>query len=125
MDPFKVIAGALIFMALVNGYFVLDGLWVYRAVTPPSPLLRALFGVKLAVWLVGAFVGFVALRLLVNWPPLPFNGIGVGVCILILELLPLFIHLQIRHDARDEGRDLMRDPARDAARDAERDADAQ
>lgn len=97
MDPLKVIAGLLVLLAVVNVYFLVDALRIHRAVDPRSPLLWALAGVALAVWLVGAYIAFIAARLLLNLPPLPFNGIGVGAAILVLELLPGFIRFQMRH----------------------------
>lgn len=133
-EALRLIAALLVVMAVVNVYFVIDGSRWYRAVSPRSPLLFALLGVKVTVWLAGMFIAFVAGRTLIGLPPLPLGGIGVGIVIIALELLPAFIWFQmrrstretanrdqVRDDARDEGRDLVRDPARDSGRDAVRD----
>lgn len=134
-EAIKVIAALLVAMGVANLYFVRDGYRWYVAVRPRSPLLFALLGVKVTVWLVGAFIGWIALRLLLELPPLPFGGVGVGIAILVLELLPFFIWFQmrtfvaedrardiVRDDARDLARDEVRDPARDLVRDADKDA---
>ena len=122
----QVLAGVLVLLGLVNVYFVFHSLRLYLAVQPPSPLLRAVFGVKLAIWAIGVYVGIVAFRFLLALPPLPFNGVGLGLAILVLELLPFFIWTQIhsfvteqdlRNKARDRKRDAARDPVRDAAHD--------
>lgn len=141
-DAIRLIALLLVVLAVVNVYFVRDALRWYRSVLPPSPLLFALLGVKITIWLMGLFIGFIAFRLLVGWTPLPFGGLGVGLAVIALELLPVFIWFQmrratremtdrdqerddtrdeVRDPARDTGRDAVRDPARDAARDLERD----
>lgn len=101
MTALDVIAALLVAMAVVNLYFVWHGYRMNATVHPRSSVLRALFGVNLTVWLVGAFIGLVALRTLLNLPPLPFDGLGVGIAILILELLPAYIWLQMRHFVED------------------------
>lgn len=134
MDLIKVISVLLVVMGVVNLYFVWHGYRIFAAVRPPSPVLAAILGVNAAIWLISAFIGYIALRLLLDLPPLPFGGIGVAIAILVVELLPFFIWFQIRRfvdedrardtvrdDARDLGRDEIRDPARDLARDTEHD----
>lgn len=135
-EALTVVAALLVLMGGVNLFFVRDGLVWYRLVKPASPLLFALLGIELVVWLISVFIGYVALRVILGLPPLPFNGLGVAVAILVLELIPLFIWLQmkkfvdkdrerdvVRDNARDLARDEIRDPARDLVRDDDRDKD--
>jgi hypothetical protein len=136
----KVLATMLIAMSIINTYFVWHGMKLYRRVRPRSPVLFAMFGVKFTVWAVGLYIAFIAYRVLADAPPLPFDGVGLGLVVLTLFLLPAFIWYQMRkftrmdlaRDAardsdrdigRDEGRDPIRDSARDVARDAEKDAE--
>lgn len=130
----NIIAALLIIMAVANVYFLWHNYRLHHSVSPRSPLLFALFGVAVVVWTVGVYIAFIAVRVLLSLPALPFQGIGLGIAILILEFLPAFIWYQmrrfvtgdqdrdkVRDEARDTGRDYVRDPARDAARDAEHD----
>lgn len=99
-----VIAWMLVVAAVGNGWFVRDGWRWFRSVVPRSPILFALLGVKVVVWAFGIYFAIVAARYLADLPDVfPFGGIGLGVVVIIIELLPLFIWTQmrrfIRHDA--------------------------
>lgn len=123
------IAVVLVLAAIGNAYFVRDEVRWFRSVSPRSPVLLALLGVTVVVWGFGIYFAIVAARYLADLPDVfPFGGVGLGVVILIIELLPLFIWTQmrlfIRYDAdRNDARDAARDASRDPIRDEEHDAD--
>ena len=134
----NIIAALLVALTVVNIYFVWHGGRLYFSVNPRSPILLALFGVKVVIWLVGGYISIISLRVLLAKPPLPFSGIGLGLVVLIMFLLPAFIWSQMlravkydadkdnaRNAARDEGRDEGRDAPRDAARDLAHDQAAE
>ena len=134
----RIIAALLVAMTIVNVYFVWHGGRLYFSVHPHSPILFALFGVKVIIWLVGGYVSLIALRILLDEPALPYSGLGLGIVVLVIFLLPAFIWSQMlravkydadkddaRNAARDEGRDEGRDAPRDAARDLAHDQAAE
>ncbi len=98
------IAALLIVLALANTYFVWHGTLLYLAVRPRSPVLLALLGVKVVVWVAGLFVARIAVGVVFNLPPLEYNGLALGLVLLLLFLTPAFIHLQmIRFIEADDG----------------------
>jgi hypothetical protein len=98
----RVVVALLVVLGVGNLYFLFSSIRTYRSVLPPSPLLFALAGVGVVVGLVGLFIAWVAGRTLLNLPPLPLNGIGVGIGILLLEALPAFIWWQLRRFSSEQ-----------------------
>lgn len=91
----------LIVAAITNVYFVWHGWLIYRRDPHRSPLLRALFVVKLVVWVVAAWSAWAAARFLTGTHDvLPFGGIGLGLILLAVNALPAYVHLQMRRIER-------------------------
>jgi hypothetical protein len=97
-----VLAFLLVLFAIGNVYFVWDGFRLWRASDGKSGILRALFVAKLLVWGVGVFVAIVSARYLLDLEPLPFSGLGLGIVLLVVELLPAYIHIEMHRIARDD-----------------------
>lgn len=94
---------ALVLIALLNTYFVVDGTRRLRSDPKRSPLLLALLAVKIVVWLTG-LVLTVLLGLEITGHPAPVNVAQIirGIVLLAVLTLPAFLHYQmVRVSRRD------------------------
>ena len=96
------IALALIVLALANAYFVWDGVLILVRDPQHSPLLVALLAAKAVVWAFGVYLAVLSAAFLADPHPQPTTGSGVafGLFAVLLQLLPGFVHLQMRRIER-------------------------
>lgn len=114
----KVLCVILLGLGLYNFRYVVHGKRLYNSVYPRSPLLFAYWIIKVVIWFVGLYFAVLAVDVFFDLPSLPFVDIGLGIAILIIELLPSFLHRQmIKFIDRQEARDIARDKERDATHD--------
>lgn len=99
-----VIAWMFIAVPLLNTYFAWRSMVTHRLVSPRSPLLRSIMIVGLVLWGLGIYMAVTAARFLVGAPAFPFGGIGLGIAILTVLLLPAFVWLQMRRFVIAEAR---------------------
>ena len=90
------IAFVLVIMPIFNLYFVFHGLQLYRKDPLHSPILLMLLIVKFTVWLLGLAIGLFALRYLLEIQVFPLAGLDLALVLLMVNLLPLFMHIIIR-----------------------------
>jgi hypothetical protein len=94
------LAVLLVVAPIANLYFVWHGWHVYRSDPERSPILRALFVLKVAVWMIAVACAIFATRFLVGLPPFPFNGLTVAFILVAINLMPAYIHLVVRQYER-------------------------
>jgi hypothetical protein len=95
------LAVLLVLAPILNSYFVWHGWHVYRSDPGRSRILRALFVLKLTVWLIAVMCAVFGFRYLTGEPPFPFGGASIGVILVVINLLPAYIHLVVRQYERE------------------------
>jgi hypothetical protein len=96
-----VLAWLLVLAPIGNVYFVWHGFRTWRADPLRSPILLALLVVKVVMWLFGLAFAVFAARYLSGVPPFPLDGFSLVIIVLIVEMLPAYIHAMIRRFERE------------------------
>ena len=90
----RIFAWVLVLAPIFNVFFVLHGFLLWRRIG--GSLLFGLFVIKATVWLVGLAIGIYSIRFLMGKPPFPFDGLSLAVVLLIVNLIPVYIHIVLR-----------------------------
>lgn len=89
------IAVALIVVVVVNTWFMYDATRRYLH-AERHPILRALMAVSVVIWMVGMFLAYIALRVLLDLPQVFPTGTALGLLLLAISAIPGYLWAVMR-----------------------------
>ena len=95
LEAVRLLAWLLVLAPIANIYFVWHGWHIYRSDPGRSAILLGLFVIKTTIWVIGVLIGIYSLRFILGQPPLPFNGVTLVLALIVINLLPAYIHFAV------------------------------